>query len=324
MTLQKIQLSEISEKTNLFQSKFWADFKSAFGWNAQAFIYDNSTIIALYRKIKGFGWIYYIPHGLAGLENADLAGLSRELVPLLDNKPFVLRYDLPWEKPLPEPTGLKKAASDIQVPSTIMLDLSVGEDALLSAMKQKTRYNTRLAGKKGVEIYKGGYDDIETWYNLYKITSERDKISIHSLKYYQEMFRLSEKYENITFKIYLAKHEEDILAGIIVAEHGKRATYLFGASCNVKRNLMPAYALQWQAISEAIAAGCSEYDMFGIPESDDPKDPMHGLYRFKTGFGGTIIHRLGCWDYPVNKAVYSLFRTGEKLRKFYYKVWKKR
>ncbi len=324
MILQKIQLSEISEETNLLQTPFWALFKSAFGWHADAFKYDSSTILVLYRKIKGFGWFCYIPHGLAGLENTDPAELSEQLVPLLEKKPFTVRFDLPWKKPLKNPPGLRKAVSDIQVPSTVMLDLRAGEEALLSAMKPKTRYNTKLAQKKGVKIYKGGFDDIESWYNLHRITAERDKISIHSLKYYQEIFRLAEKSDGISIKIYLAKHEEDLLAGIIVVEHGQRATYLAGASSNEKRNLMPAYALQWKAMQEAAAAGLKEYDMFGIAETDDPKDPMHGVYRFKTGFGGRIIHRAGCWDYPVKKIAYNLFRTGEKLRKFYYKVWKKR
>jgi lipid II:glycine glycyltransferase (peptidoglycan interpeptide bridge formation enzyme) len=78
---------------------------------------------------------------------------------------------------------------------------------------------------------------------------------------------------------------------------------------------MAPYALQWKAMEDARAAGCLEYDLFGIPPRDDPNHPMAGLYRFKTGFGGTIIHRNGSWDYPYRPVVKSLFEAAEGLRK---------
>ena len=87
---------------------------------------------------------------------------------------------------------------------------------------------------------------------------------------------------------------------------------------------MPTYALQWEAMLKAKEKGCSSYDMFGIPPANDPQHPMYGLYRFKTGFGGVIHHRLGAWDYKYSSLVYPIYCVVEVLRKFYYKTIRKR
>ena len=123
--------------------------------------------------------------------------------------------------------------------------------------------------------------------------------------------------------LFTATYEGELIAGIIVLLYGNRATYLYGASSNSKRNLMPNYALQWEAMKYAKETGCDEYDLFGIPPENDPGHPMYGLYRFKTGFGGKIIRRPGCWDLPLNPAGYRLYRTAEKVRNWYYKRFRK-
>jgi lipid II:glycine glycyltransferase (peptidoglycan interpeptide bridge formation enzyme) len=98
---------------------------------------------------------------------------------------------------------------------------------------------------------------------------------------------------------------------MVLVTSGKRATYLYGASADQQRRLMPSYALQWEAIMLAQEAGCSEYDMFGISPGSDPGHPMYGLYRFKTGFGGSIFRRQGCWDYPLDETWYEGYRIAE-------------
>jgi lipid II:glycine glycyltransferase (peptidoglycan interpeptide bridge formation enzyme) len=98
---------------------------------------------------------------------------------------------------------------------------------------------------------------------------------------------------------------------MFLAISGKRATYLYGASSSVHREMMGTYALQWNAIRKARETGCKEYDLFGISETPDPSHPMYGLYRFKTGFGGYKYHRQGCWDYPFNAEQYEIYRSVE-------------
>jgi len=214
---------------------------------------------------------------------------------------------------------LHKTPQDIQPPDTVLVDIAGDEADILSRMRSKTRYNIKLAAKKGVQVQSAGLDELAAWYDMYKETAERDSISIHSLRYYQHLLA-----ENPALcELLLARHEGDLIAGILVSYHGSTATYIYGASSNAKRNLMPAYALQWEAIKRARAHGCIAYDLFGLPPSADPSHPMHGLYQFKTGFGGEEVHRPGAWDYPVSPLLWKLFTALENLRLWYYRSAKK-
>jgi lipid II:glycine glycyltransferase (peptidoglycan interpeptide bridge formation enzyme) len=232
--------------------------------------------------------------------------------------------DTPATPPIPPP--FKKASADIQPPDTVLLDLTLSPDALLAAMKPKWRYNIGLAEKHNIIVSCNDEQDIDIFYRLLSETAARDGIAIHNIEYYRALFEEC-KGTQTTFlphsplptphslRLYTATHENDILAAIVVLFRGKEATYLYGASSNVKRNLMAPYALQWKAMQDAQTHGCTVYDLFGIPPNDDPDHPMAGLYRFKTGFGGRIIHRPGSWDYPCKPLLYALFRCAEHLRK---------
>jgi lipid II:glycine glycyltransferase (peptidoglycan interpeptide bridge formation enzyme) len=186
-------------------------------------------------------------------------------------------------------------------------------------MKPKCRYNVKLAFKKGVTVREAGEGGLESFYGLLKTTSLRDGIAIHSLDYYRALFREALLYGEGPVRpwlgCYLASQEGEDLAAAIVLHWGTEAVYLYGASADHKRNLMAPYALQFRAMIEAREAGCREYDLFGIPPREDPRHPMAGLYRFKTSFGGRIIHRPGSWDYPCRPLLYRLFRWAEKTRK---------
>lgn len=232
---------------------------------------------------------------------------------------------------------IKKASANVQPPDTTILLLKTdqtnerSEEEILAAMKSKWRYNIKLAAKKGVTIEKYDYNSagfnnaFEQFYKLFQQTSDRDGVQFHNKGYYRSLFELaatsdSAKEENIKITLYLAKHQDDYLAGIITLFCPAEAVYLYGASGNIKRNLMPAYLLQWTAIKDAKNYGCPYYDFYGMPPTEDPKHPMHGLYLFKTGFGGKIIHRPGSFDAVIKKGDYKLYAAAEKLRAFYYKV----
>ena len=120
-------------------------------------------------------------------------------------------------------------------------------------------------------------------------------------------------------KLLLARHEGDLLAGNIVAFWKTRAAYLYGASSGMKRNLMPTYALQWEAIRMAREAGCTSYDLYGVPPQPDPGHPMFGLYQFKTGFSDRVLQRWGTWDAPFRPLLYASYRAAEAARMFYYR-----
>lgn len=232
--------------------------------------------------------------------------------------------------------SIKKAKNNIQPPDTTILPLVLdsnkrSDDEILSAMKSKWRYNIKLAAKKGVEVLKFNYKSdgfeqaFENFYSLFQQTSERDGVQFHAKSYYKDLFELASKSENahnenVQISLYLAKHEEDFLAGIITLFCPGEAVYLYGASGNKKRNLMPAYLLQWTAIKDARDYGCPAYDFYGMPPTDDENHPMHGLYLFKTGFGGINTHRPGSFDVITDKPVYTLYSAAESLRAFFYKV----
>ena len=274
-----------------------------------------------------------------------IAELTRALKPYLPKNCICVRYDpdVIFSNPSDRDTfnyglkvisyadrlQLKKNRVDIQPPDSTQIDLKADEEEILSRMKGKWRYNIRLAEKKGVQIEKILGNDInlseklDEFYKLYRITSERDGIAIHPKSYYEDLLRssaasLAEGKDVPLLSLYLARHEEDYLGAIITLFSKTESIYLYGCSSNVKRNLMPNFLLQWTAMKDAKAYGSSYYDMYGMPPTDDENHPMHGLYLFKTGFGGKNIHRPGSWDVKL-KAVYSLCTMAEKLRAFWHK-----
>lgn len=322
---------------SFLQSGFWGSFKARFGWNARSFLVDwgeggTLPLLVIRRRLApGVSFVYVplgpeLPAEFPGTESArqeallELAlALQRELPP---DTAFI-RFDPPWfttGEHVAPPTlssPFIRAGADVQPPDTVLVDLGKDEEEILAAMKQKWRYNIRLAGKKGVIVKRLDEKGLDIFYGLYKTTARRDKIAIHSYEYYRVLFQHSREYHDKSqeLRLYVAEHEGEALAAIIVLFRGEEATYLYGASSDAKRNLMAPYALQWQAMQDARSRGCLRYDLYGIPPEENPLHPMAGLYRFKTGFGGEIIHRPGSWDYPYKPIVTQAFKLAEASRR---------
>jgi lipid II:glycine glycyltransferase (peptidoglycan interpeptide bridge formation enzyme) len=348
ISVEPAELHDLDRSASLLQSGFWGAFRELLGWQARAFrcCYQDKVffLLVLLRKLKLGMRFSYVPHGPEVEEPGSgredfLAELARALKPHLPGCIF-LRFDLPWGREgvgnhpeaLKSSVGLRKAWMDVQPPSTVILDLRAEEGELLAAMKSKTRYNIRLAARKGVGVSIARQEqgvqrsvDLAEWYGLYEETARRDRITLHGQEYYRTLFTLAGNYGAAGPELYLltARHEGELLAGIILALKGRGAWYLYGASSDRKRNLMPSYALQWRAILLAKERGCRCYDLFGIPPGDDPRHPMRGLFRFKTGFGGQVINRLGCYDLPFCPLLYRLYRLAEALRTLYFRRWRK-
>jgi lipid II:glycine glycyltransferase (peptidoglycan interpeptide bridge formation enzyme) len=322
---------------SFLQSALWGAFKARFGWKPFAFLVDwagfgGRPLLALARRLApGFSFVYVpwgpeLPRGFpaGGRERTlALAELARKLRCFFPSGTAFIRFDPPWytEGAVPSPgSPFQRASADIQPPDTALVDLTPDPRDILAAMKPKWRYNIGLAEKKGVAVsgQSGALldeKDIEVFYRLLAETAKRDGIAIHGMAYYKTLFELCRTDGGAELSLYTASHEGDTLAAIVVLRRGNQAVYLYGASANIKRNLMAPYALQWRAMQDAKAAGCAVYDLFGIPPNDDPNHPMAGLYRFKTGFGGRIVHRAGSWDYPYKPLLCALFGLAEKLRK---------
>ena len=225
---------------------------------------------------------------------------------------------------------LKKSKVDIQPPDTTLIDLTLSQEEILSKMHSKWRYNIRLSAKKGVKItrYLGNSlnlsEKIDKFYELTKETNARDGNSSHSKSYYYDLLKtsaekLSKNQDVPVVSLYIAEHEGDEIAAIITLFSKTESIYLYGASSNKKRNLMPNHLLQWTAIQDAKAYGSLYYDMYGMPpEGKNESHPMHGLYMFKSNFGGKNIHRTGSWDVPL-KFIYYFYSFAEKIRAWWFK-----
>jgi lipid II:glycine glycyltransferase (peptidoglycan interpeptide bridge formation enzyme) len=338
-----VNIARCDEAASFLQSGFWGTFKARFGWNARSFLVDwdcsGAPIempLLVIRRPLAFGISFaYVPWGPElplGFSPGDrekndfLRELAEELQALLPENTAFIRFDPPWytegaETPSPSIyPPFSRSAADVQPPDTVLVDLRPPEEDILSQMKPKWRYNIRLAEKRGVQVRYTGAEGIETFYAIFQETAKRDGISIHAIGYYQILFAHCAEYPGQELRLYVAEYEgtngsRKTLAANVVLFRKNVATYLYGASSNEYRELMASYALQWKAMEDAKAAGCTQYDLFGIPPRADPEHPMAGLYLFKTGFGGRIIHRGGSWDYTYKPLVRRLFSAAEALRK---------
>jgi len=193
----------------------------------------------------------------------------------------------------------------IQFKNTAWIKLKKSENELLADMKQKTRYNIRLAGRKGVCIREGGIDDLGRLYQMYLETSIRDGFIIRPKEYYIDVWS---EFINAKMAVPLiAVVEGEMVAGLLLFHFGERSWYLYGMSTGKHREKMPNYLLQWQAIKLSKKFGCNVYDLWGAPETFNNQDRMWGVYRFKLGLGSQVVQRIGAYDFPLNKIAYKIF-----------------
>jgi len=206
--------------------------------------------------------------------------------------------------------GWVESQEQIQFKNTIIVDLSESEERLLARMKQKTRYNIRLAEKKGVTIRKGKLEDLENLYRMYAETSVRDGFVIRDKNYYMTVWKtfMQSTVSNQPSALPLiAEVDNEPVAAIFLFMFAGRAYYVYGMSRSLHREKMPTYLLQWEAMKIAKANGCLTYDLWGAPNAFDESDSMWGVYRFKEGLGGEALRTLGAYDFAPNKILYKLY-----------------
>jgi peptidoglycan pentaglycine glycine transferase (the first glycine) len=319
---------------HILQSWAWGEFKTRHGWGASRLLFQEegravAAASVLQRRLPRLPVsILYVPKGpvldwndadLAARVLAELEGLAhrhRALFVKID--PDVYYPDevpAPSHRPRCAPETAQLLASrgwrisddQIQFRNTVLLDLDRAEDELLAAMKQKTRYNVRLAMRRGVTVREGGVGEIDTFYQLYDETSRRDGFPIRPPEYYHDAW--GSFLEEDLAHLLLAEAEGETVAGLILFTFGPTAWYMYGASSDRHRRHMPNQLLQWEAMRRAKETGCTLYDLWGAPDELDESDPMWGVVRFKLGLGGELARGLGAWDFPANRAGYGLYTT---------------
>jgi len=185
-----------------------------------------------------------------------------------------------------------------------------GEEEVLNSFHSKTRYNIRVAERKGVVVKIEGKEACAPFAKLMLETGVRDGFVVRSKEYFEHIL------ENLGehARLYMAYTEEGVpVAGTLAIHYGDKVWYLYGASSNAHRNLMPNYLLQWQMIRWAIEVGARVYDFRGVSGDLSEDNPLYGLYRFKKGFNGDFTEFVGEFEYRFKPLVNAAITNGEKL-----------
>ena len=203
--------------------------------------------------------------------------------------------------------GWRFSSDQIQFKNTVLINLSAPQDEMLARMKQKTRYNIRLAEKKGVTVRVGMQADLSMLYKMYAETSVRDGFVIRDEGYYQTVWQTFMQSIEPNAEPLIAEVDSEAVAAIFVFYFERHAYYVYGMSREAHREKMPNYLLQWEAMKRAKSRSCLVYDLWGAPDDFNESDPMWGVFRFKEGLGGEVIRTLGAWDYAPNPFWYKMY-----------------
>ncbi len=326
---------------HLLQTWEWAQVKAAYGWTPAPFVWRDpaggpaAAAMVLKRTVSGAGFsarlsVLYVPKGplmdwgSESLRNRVLDDLQvfakREKAIFLKLDPDVrLGMGVPGSEGASQSAdgqalvaelarrGWLYSSDQIQFRNTVLLDLSASEQQLLARMKQKTRYNLRLAEKKGVTVRAGRSDDLPLLFKMYAETSVRDGFVIRDEGYYRTVWATFMAAPDPACEPLIAEVDGEPVAAVFLFRFARRAYYIYGMSRELHREKMPAYLLQWEAIKRAKAAGCTIYDLWGAPDQFDESDSLWGVFRFKQGLGGEVVRTLGAWDFPASPFWYKAY-----------------
>jgi len=347
----------------ILQSWEWGEFQESLGrkiWRLVLVDDDKiiSSILVVKYPLPFMGSYLYVPRGpiknaKCKMQNAKLLKLLLEEIEKIGRKEraiflrmdpavFETKEDIEALREL----GFVKSSKETQPKCTLILDISLSEDELFSQMKPKTRYNIRLAQKKGIEV-RGQTSGIfpsfprsdlwEMFWQLLQETAKRDGFRTHPKRYYQKMMRVlgkrreirnkreetrNKRQEKAFVKLFLAEYKKEILAANLIGFFGERVYYLHGASSDKYRNLMAPYLLHWETIKEAKRLGYKYYDLWGImqlPTSNfqlPTSNAWQGITRFKKGFAPMVpaIEYIGTWEFPLKPWWYRIYQLARRIK----------
>lgn len=321
MSLQPITDSALWNTTlatlpqrHVLQTWEWGQFKQRWGWTPHYYLdTDNpAAALVLRRTFTPLNFnLLYVPKGPA-LDYTNAARVDAVLGQLVTIAKRHRAIFIKIDPDLPAPDrsilldrGWRFSAEQIQFRNTMLIDLTRSEDELLAAMKPKTRYNVRLAAKKGVTVRAGTMADLDGLYALYAETARRDGFIIRPLDYYRDAW--GSFIRSGLAQPLLAEVDGCVVAGLILFHFADRAWYMYGMSGGQHRDKMPNYLLQWEALRWAKANGCQTYDLWGAPDQLDESDAMWGVYKFKEGLGAEFAPHVGAHDFVISRFGYWLY-----------------
>lgn len=311
---------------HLLQTEAWGQLKSRFGWQAQSV----SGVLVLFRQLPLGLTLAYVPRG----PQIDWGNptTQREMAAALDAAARLRRaVFLKLEPDLPDAPeharaldalGFRPSSQTVQPRRSLVVNLTGGEADVLARMKQKTRYNIRLATKKDVTVRAARSPaDRGAFTALMQVTGERDRFGVHTPDYYRVAYDLFHPLGQC--ELFLAEFGGELLAGVMAFALGARAWYFYGASSDRERSRMAPYLAQWEAIRWAKTCGAQWYDLWGVPDEAEAAleaqfegrgDGLWGVYRFKRGWGGQLVRSIGAWDRVYHPPLYRAYQIYLRLR----------
>ena len=316
---------------HILQSRAWGEFKRGFGWEPSYHIAQADgrqiAMLATRRNIPGIGSLWYLPRGPGVATAAQVTALADDLRSLRPG--FVVKIDPELDAAAGTASwpaaGIVKSPIEVQnSTATILIDLDRSEDEIIASFKPKTRYNIRLAARRGVKVEHVPVDEqsIDVMYRLMAATQRRAGFMLRPRAYFAAYWRL----QNAAAQgdLFFAHLDGEVLAGCFAWHFGRRGWYKDGGSSRRHHELMAPHLLQWEVMRHLRQRGVRVYDLVAVPRTADmaPDHPFYGLYRFKSGFNEQITEFVGTWDLPLAQQRYRLWNAlGEKItRQWTYRV----
>ncbi|MGI5839963.1 MAG: lipid II:glycine glycyltransferase FemX [bacterium] len=323
---------ETAPKGHFLQTYEWGELKAKTGWEPLRLVAEEKGIIKgaisiLKRRLPLPGKsIFYAPRGpVIDVGDWDVFNALLAQVRRMARSHGAIFLKVDPDIPVTEQavtdyfnkTGFVCGAKGenfeaVQPKFVFRLDIARDLDAVFADFASKTRYNIRLAERKGVIVVSGADKEmLPAFYGILQETAARDRFLIRSYSYFDDIWELFVRAGKA--RLFMAEYEGKIIAGTLAFLLGDKAWYLYGASSNRHRNVMPNYLLQWEMIRWAKENGCAMYDFRGVSGDLSPDNPLYGLYRFKKGFSGDFIEFIGEFDYPFSPTLYWVWNRGEPL-----------
>ncbi len=298
------------------QSKKWGEFRKKTGIKV---VTGKNFLLTIHPVPKTNFTIGYLPKGnnidQELLNELEIIGKNENCI-FIQIEPNIEKGEIEYNF-----NKLVPAAHPLFTKYNFILDISKSEEEILKNMSQKTRYNIRLAEKKGVTIYKDNSENaFKDYLRLTNETTKRQNFYSHTQEYHQLMWDTLKTSETInkdelSAHLFTARYNNETLAAWILFVLGDTLYYPYGSSSSKHREVMASNLLMWEAIKFGKSLGLKNFDMWGaLGTNPNPKDPWFGFHRFKQGYNPRAVEYVGSFDLVINNKMYFIYKIADKIR----------
>ncbi len=321
------RLLEATPETGFMQSSWWAEFRTTAGFEHFGVMLKNGGAILGGAVVLKFTYaddrcFYYVPEGpvLPGDDAIAGAVFDATLEAIDDRRRSEpqtvshLRIEPRWRRLPRYVSGFRPVPpfSDVffEPRNTLCIDLRASEAAILAQMKQKGRYNIRVAQRHGVSVVQDASGQgLADFQRIYEETAARQGMDAKPPEYFQALASLLSSRH--CGSVFFAEHQDTRVAAAVVVYFGRRATYFFGGSLDSRREVMAPYLLHFEIMRAAKALGYDWYDLWGTAPEGEADHPWHGISVFKRKFGGVPLDLVPTLDYVYDAAAYDEYLVTE-------------